>query len=158
MFFLLSYKGGVDRSIEIWDWLLTRYGVPFDSNQCDQNVTERSPLQSIWVLFSHLRAGSVCVCGCYCVTPRGGHCLREAGAGGSNPLTPTIYFFSSQSLSTTLRGGFLLVVLSVHNLSTVRHQKWQPSGSIGANLMSRFPRKATPSLVSRLPAWPRQEN
>ena len=30
-----------------------------------------------------------------------------------------------------------MVVLSVHNLSTVRHQKWQPSGSTGTRLTSR---------------------
>ncbi len=34
----------MDRSIESWDQLLVRYGVPFDSNQCDQNVTEFRPV------------------------------------------------------------------------------------------------------------------
>ena len=29
-----------------------------------------------------------------------GNCLREAGAGGSNPLTPTIYPFCLQQLSS----------------------------------------------------------
>ena len=35
-----------------------------------------------------------------------GHCLREAGAGGSNPLTPTIYFpyFCSSSVSPNSLG------------------------------------------------------
>ena len=30
------------------------------------------------------------------------HCLREAGAGGSNPLTPTIYPFFFQLLSSVV--------------------------------------------------------
>ena len=45
------------------------------------------PLQSIWVTYTR----AVCVCGWFNVSYSRKHCIREAGAGGSNPLTPTIY-------------------------------------------------------------------
>ena len=51
--------------------------------ECALNVS--TPVHS-----SHIHAGSVCVCGWFNVIPRREHCLREAGAGGWNPLTPTI--------------------------------------------------------------------
>ena len=39
-----------------------------------------------------------------------GHCLREAGAGGSNPLTPTIYLSNYAILVEHCLFGFFSVL------------------------------------------------
>ena len=39
-----------------------------------------------------------------------GHCLREAGAGGSNPLTPTIYLSNCAILVEQLPFWFFRVL------------------------------------------------
>ena len=68
--------------------IVTHQGVVGVDDKVDDLGVLSSPLQSLPVLIAWGR----------CVrfvefpdlfTP--GHCLREAGAGGSNPLTPTIY-------------------------------------------------------------------